>query len=95
VHESPPIGHGKLVNREIPLLASREYRRAAGGFPILPMIRRQDHAKLICGNSSASKKEHHAALRVYFPAIDGSETVTNEATRDALSVALAAAIRGV
>jgi len=60
---------------------------------LLPMMRRQDHCKLVCGNANADKRAHHAALKLLFPHIAGSELVTNEATRDALSVALATAQR--
>jgi hypothetical protein len=95
VHEAPPIGHGKMLNPEISLIASREFRASVRHVvPILPMVRRQDHCKLICGNANAKKPEHHAALRGLFSRIPGSEDVTNEATRDALSVALTAAKRG-
>lgn len=94
VHEAPPIGHGKLSNPEISLITAYAYRRATEGLVMLPMVRRQDHARLICGKSDASKTEHHRALRALFVRITGSELVTNEATRDALSVALMAAKRG-
>jgi hypothetical protein len=94
VHEAPPIGHGKLLNPEIPLLASREFRRATAAYPMLAMVRRQDHARLVCGNPNATKIEHHRALKGFYPALRGAEIVTNAATRDALSVGLYAAQRG-
>jgi hypothetical protein len=93
VHEAPPIGGGKLVNPEISLIAAYAFRCATLGLRQLPMVRRQDHAKLICGNGNATKAQHHAALKPYFEHIRGSTAITNEATRDALSVAIFAARR--
>jgi hypothetical protein len=96
VHESPPIGHGKLVSPEIALIASYAFRQAVGDLPVLPMVRRQDHAKLVCGNPNATKQNHHRAVRGLLPAITGGEEwITNESHRDALSVAITAAHRGV
>jgi hypothetical protein len=94
VHEAPPIGHGKLFNPEIALITSREFRRATERYPMLAMVRRQDHAKLVCGDPNAAKAVHHRALQGYFGHIDGSDLITNAATRDALSISLYAAQRG-
>lgn len=95
VHEAPPIGGGKFVNPEISLITAREFRRACVGLPMLPMVRRQDHARLICGLPNAPKPLHHKALKKLYPDIRGTELVTNEAHRDALSVGLYAAWRGI
>jgi len=94
VHEAPPTGGGRFLKPELSLVSAHAFRTAAGGFPLLPMVRRQDHARLICGNGNAKKPVHHAALKLLFPQISGSELITNEAHRDALSVALTAAKRG-
>jgi hypothetical protein len=95
VHEAPPMGRGKLIKPEISLLTSNVWRNATWGIERLPMVRRQDHAWLLCGNANAkTKKEYHTPLRALFPQIRGSELITNEATRDALSVAIFAAHRG-
>lgn len=93
VHEAPPIGGGRIMRPESSLLGAFAFRNAIG-FPLLPMVRRQDHAKLICGNANAKKPIEHASLKQLFPQITGSELITNEAHRDALCVALAAARRG-
>lgn len=94
VHESPPTGGGKFLKPELSLLSGYAWRVATNGYPRLPMVRRQDHCKLICGNANADKAVHHAALKKFFPDIVGSELVTNEALRDALSIAIFAAHRG-
>jgi hypothetical protein len=94
VHEAPPIGHGKLINPEIALLTSYVFRDTAPLGQKMPMVRRQDHAKLICGNANAKKPVHHKALKALFPHLTDTRLVTNEATRDALSVAIYAAHRG-
>jgi hypothetical protein len=94
VHEAPPVGGGRFLKPELSLVSALAFRMAVGPMvSMLPMVRRQDHAKLICGNGNASKTEHHAALKELFPQIVGSDMVTNEATRDALSVGLMAAHR--
>lgn len=103
VHEAPPIGGGKFVHPEVSLLSGYAFRMAMRelthhnnwSMSPLPMIRAQDHKNLICGNANADKRVHHAALKKHFiPRIVGSEMITNEATRDALSIALTAAYRG-
>lgn len=95
VHESPPIGHLKNSKFEISLMTSYAWRNATWGIERLPMVRRQDHAWLLCGNGNVkSKSAYHAPLRALLPQIRGGELITNEATRDALSVALYAAHRG-
>lgn len=101
LHEAPPIGGGKFVHPEVSLLAGYAFRQAMRelvqtGWEMrpAPMVRRQDHAKLICGNANATKPVHHRALKELFPQIEGSSMITNEATRDALSIALTAAYRG-
>jgi hypothetical protein len=91
VHETPPVGGGLMARPESSLLAAAAVRTATRGYCLRPMIGRQKHAKLICGNGNAKKTEHHAALKQ--SAIDlnisGFEKVTNEGLRDACSIALA------
>lgn len=102
VHEAPPMGGLSRSKFEISLITGYAYRaalknvyREQGGIAMLPMVRRQDHAKLVCGDGNADKKIHHAALKEHFDAIRGAdELITNAAKRDALSVALTAAKRG-
>lgn len=95
VHEAPPTGGGRFLKPELSLVSAHAFRTAASGFLMLPMVRYQDHSYLICGvRNTKDKKVHHAALKQLFPQIYGSELITNEAHRDALSVALAAAKRG-
>lgn len=95
VNEHPPIGGGRLQRTEVSVITGYAFRQATAGMRRLPMVRRQDHCHLICGDRNAPKTEHHAWLRRYYPKIDGAqELVTNGGTRDALSVALFAARRG-
>lgn len=94
VHEAPPVGGGKMYSPEVSLLSGYAFRRAFREYPRVSMVRPQDHCRLICGNANAKKPEHHRELKVLFPRITGAgEWITNEGTRDALSVALAAAAR--
>lgn len=95
VNEAPPIGGGKLQRPEVSLISGYAFRQATRGLRRLPMVRRQDHCRLICGEPNAKKAVHHAHLKRYLALIRGAgDSVTNEATRDALSVALFAAKRG-
>lgn len=108
VHEAPPIGGLKHSKFEISLLTGLAFRSALKQafahqgslgtqrqvIGLLPMVRRQDHARLICGDPNADKKVHHGALKEHFDAIRGAdELITNEAKRDALSVSIFAAWR--
>lgn len=102
VHEAPPIGNLRHSKFEYSLVTGLGFRlalRAAyqdrrSEISLLPMVRRQDHARLICGDPDAKKPVHHAALKEHFDAIrDADELITNEAKRDALSIALYAAHR--
>lgn len=107
VHEAPPIGGGsRFLKPELSLISAYAFREAIRPihwdreelrmeYRLLPMVRPQDHKALTCGNPNAKKPQHHAVLRQFFMSrIQGSEKVTNEATRDALSIALTAAYRG-
>ena len=89
-HESPP-NPGQVKGGGVgSLMAAQSVRNAAAlmGRPI-EMLGAQPGKRLVCGNANASKPEAHAALKLHcFPWIEGSERVTNEATRDALIVAL-------
>lgn len=95
VHEAPPMGRGKLVKPEISLMTSYAWRNATWGIERLPMVRRQNHAWLLCGDGSVKdKRVYHAPLKELLSQVRGGEQITNEATRDAMSVALFAAHRG-
>lgn len=95
VHESPPSGGGNLMRIESSILGGREFRRAATQWsvPIGKLVTPQSHKKLLCGNHIAKKPEHHAAIKLLLPDILDSKVITNEALRDALSIALYAAHR--
>lgn len=95
VHEAPPAGGGNVMRAESSILAGREFRRVCTDMllPIDKLVTPQSHKKLICGNHIAKKKEHHDAIRELLPKIHDSRLISNEATRDALSIALYAAHR--
>jgi hypothetical protein len=97
VHEMPPVNKGKMARPEVSLLSAYAFVRAVKNrYLLLAPVGKQSHSKLICGEANADKKIHHAALKEHFDAIRGAdELITNEATRDALSIALAAAYRGI
>ncbi len=94
VHESPPIGKN-MMRTESTILAGYGFRSVMNEYeiPIDKTVTAQSHKKLICGNHVASKTEHHTAIKELLPKIVNSEMITNEATRDALSIALYAAWR--
>lgn len=97
VHEGPPVGGGRILRPESSLLAALALRQAATRreVPIAPMVQPQTHKRVVCGNGNATKKEEHAALAqlaTTLPILE-YQRVTNEATRDALCVALAHLIR--
>lgn len=90
VHEAPPIGGGRIRSPESALLAGLAVRASMWGHDCRGMIAPAAHKNFICGNSKADKKEHHAALRATAERLRflNYELITNEAKRDALSVAL-------
>jgi hypothetical protein len=95
VHEGPPVGGGKVIRPETALLAGAAVRFALApmGLTVHPMIQPQTHKRLWCGprskNQTITKKEHHDAMmaRAQELAVVGLDKITNEATRDAFSVA--------
>lgn len=90
VHEAPPSGGGTIRHPESSILASVAVRYATHGYTLRPMVNRQAHAKLICGDGNADKKTHHAALKrlmTEYP-ITNADKITNEGKRDALSLGL-------
>lgn len=93
VNEAPPIGGGKMNRPEASQFGGYAFRQATQSMHRLPMVRKQDHAYLLCGDRNASKSVHHAQLKAHLPMIRGGELITNEALRDALSVAMCAAHR--
>ena len=95
VHEAPPVGGGSpFLKPELSLVTAYAFRQATEGSVRLPMVRPQDHKRILCGDANASKTVAHSALkRLYLPHIMGNGMITNAAHRDALSVALVAASR--
>lgn len=93
VHEAPPIGGS--FRTESTILAGFTFEQLAEeiGMVADPLVTPMAHKKLICGNGRAQKKEHHDALKLLMTTIFDSKCVKNEATRDALSIALYAASR--
>lgn len=89
-HESPPNpsqvkggGTGSLMGAVAVRAAAAVHNRP------IEMLGAQPGKKIVCGSGTATKAEAHRALKEHcFPWIRGSEAVTNEATRDALMVAL-------
>lgn len=92
VHEQPPVGGGRVIRPESSLLAALALRIVAEtfAFPVQRMVAPQTHKGFICGNRSADKREHHAALKRVAAdlRVSGMELVTNEDLRDALSIGL-------
>lgn len=95
VHEAPPAGGGSLVRTESSILTGYAFRQVAreNGFNIDRTVTPQSHKKLITGNHLASKKQLADAIKDLLPQIKGGDKITNEATRDALSIALYASAR--
>lgn len=96
-HEMPVLGGGRFLKPHVGLLSSYAFRRAVEThapywWKRQPMVQRNAHATLIAGSPKADKKVEHAALMLL--PIMRLETITNEAHRDALCVALFAAHRG-
>jgi hypothetical protein len=91
-HEAPPVGGGRLRTPESAILAGLAVRLAAAKdwITIGPMVPPQVHKDFTCGNRRADKKEHHAALTALAAGlgIERWDLITNEAMRDAASVAL-------
>lgn len=95
VHEAPPAGGGSLVRTESSILTGYAFRSVALEYKLTMdrTVTPQSHKKLLCGNHIASKTEHHKAIKELLPKITGSDKITNEAHRDALSIGLYAAWR--
>ena len=99
VHEAVP--EGPYIHRiESSLLSALAVRIACEdyGVPLAstPSIPARTHKKFACGNANASKSEHGNAIKklgAEMP-IGNFNLISNEATRDALSVALCALGRG-
>ena len=95
IHESPPTGGGTLVRTESTILTGYAFRNAVQvhDLTIDKMATPQAHKKLVCGNGRATKQEHHAELKLLLSDILDGNLITNEAHRDALSIALYGAWR--
>jgi hypothetical protein len=95
VHEAPPAGGGDFTRIESSILAGYAFRSVCDEHEIklAKTVTPQSHKKLICGNHIASKREHHESLKKLLPRMDGGNKIRNEATRDALSIALYTAWR--
>lgn len=93
-HELPlPLNNPKINRPESSLVAATAVRVVAAelSIPIAEMMGAQTHKRITCGKANADKIEHHAAL-AYLASdlgIGGWELVTNEAKRDAASIAIA------
>lgn len=98
VHEAPPVGGGKILHPESSLLGGAAVRIAAEQYGLLvgKMISPQPHKHFICGDRKADKRTHHAVLKQLIDTlpIAGAKAISNEATRDALSVAMHHLARG-
>jgi hypothetical protein len=99
VHEAPPLGGGRINAPESAILAGAAVRYAAAtaGLVLLPSISPRAHKKATVGNANVDKKAHHQMLRDHLLRlrIDGTDMITNESQRDAISVALTAFWRGL
>lgn len=93
-HESPPDGGGKLMRPESSLLSALALRIAAqeAMFPLGVAVASGTHRKIVCGRGNVDKKTAHEGLATWAPLlVNGyAKHITNEAKRDALSVALSA-----
>lgn len=89
-HESPPNPAQVKGGGFGSLMSAQAVRCAAALMQAdILMLGAQPGKKLICGKANADKKTAHDALKdTCFPWIEGSDLVTNEATRDALIGAL-------
>lgn len=97
VHEQPPTGGGRIIRPEATILGGMATRVAARdlGVPVQRMVAPQSHKHLFCGprkpgEKAVTKAQHHAALKksAEHLGISGMDLITNEGTRDALSIAL-------
>jgi len=95
VHEAPPAGGGTIMRPESTILGGFAFQSACSDLHIQmdDLVTPQAHKSLLCGNHIAKKQEHHNAIRNLLPQIFESRLITNEATRDALSIGLYAAHR--
>lgn len=93
-HEAPPDGGGRIMRPESSLLAalSLEIATEEAGFLGGITVASATHRKLVCGRGNVTKKVAHEGLALWAPALVNGYTkhITNEALRDALSVALVA-----
>ena len=97
VHEQPPTGGGRIIRPEATILGGFATRIAARDIGVLTqrMVAPLSHKNLFCGprkpgEKGVTKAEHHAALKETAGrlGISGMDLITNEATRDALSIGL-------
>lgn len=96
VHEAPPVGSG-MLRKESSILAGYAFEEITDELGTFPgqLVTPNAHKFLTCGNGRAKKKEHHDALKDLLPTIIDGKCITNEALRDALSIALYAAHRKI
>lgn len=97
IHEAPLTGGGRVRNTDSSLLAAQTIRIEMDyrGFPMAPMITAQQHKWATSGDRLISKSAHRAALMrlVELLGVEGYDQITNEAMRDAFSVAITHLIR--
>ncbi len=93
-YESPPDGGGRIMRPESSLLAALALRIATEEATFAPgiTVASATHRKLVCGRGNVTKKVAHTGLALWAPALVNGYTkhITNEALRDALSIALCA-----
>jgi Holliday junction resolvasome RuvABC endonuclease subunit len=97
VHEAPPVGGGQIRTPESSLLAAQAIRIEMDyrGIPVAPMVTPQQHKWVTSGDRLIRKGPHRAALLrlTTMLGVEGCALITNEAHRDALSVALTHLVR--
>lgn len=92
-HEMPAVG-GKFHNNSSPFsavavrIASTMLAAGGGANPPVVMVNRQSWAKCVCGNAKATKAEAHKGMAAWAGGVPGWETLTNEARRDAMGIAV-------
>lgn len=92
VREMPPNGGGRLMRPESSLLSALALEIAIQetGFVSTPPVAPATWRKVVCGKGNATKAEAHKGLDTWAPQLVNGYThhITNEAKRDALSLAL-------
>lgn len=97
VHEAPLTGGGRVRNTESSLLAAQAIRIEMDyrGFLVAPMISAQQHKWATSGDRFIGKIAHRTALHhlAELLGVTNYGQITNEALRDAFSIAITQLIR--